>query len=317
MKIIEAIDIKKYFKSKRISMGGDKNIVKALDGINFSMEKGEIYSLVGETGSGKTTFCKILLGLMLPTSGIVKINGNDLNINDKKNLKMIRRKMQMIFQDPYESLDPRFKVKEIIEEPLKFNKIDYNKEKIIQLLSDVNLTPPEDFLDKYPHQLSGGQRQRVAIARALSISPEFLIADEPVSMLDASLRANFLNLLLDLNKKYNVSILMVTHDISIAAYTSKKISVLYFGKIVEEGLIKDVLNNPLHPYTQILIKSIPTLGKKDEKFEFKISDITNKNTNIEGCKFYPKCPFRMDICKIKVPDLKNIGNEHSVACHLY
>lgn len=316
MNIVETEGVKKYYPVRGTIFSRQKRFIKALDGISLNIEKGEIYSLVGETGSGKTTLGKILVGLIPPTEGAVKIDGIDIYSLRKKEIKQLRKKVQMIFQDPYESLDPKYKVKDIIEEPLKFNHIEYSKDRIIELLDFVSLKPPEDFINKYPFQLSGGQRQRVAIARALAISPEFIIADEPVSMLDASIRANFLNILKDMNRNYNLSILMITHDISIASYMGKRISVLYRGKIVEQGSTYEIIKNPLHPYTIALIESIPLIGKRDK--EVHIKDEISSNIPVDkGCNFYPRCPFAMDICKEKEPELEVISQNHLVACFLY
>ncbi|MEM3334332.1 MAG: dipeptide/oligopeptide/nickel ABC transporter ATP-binding protein, partial [Thermoplasmata archaeon] len=218
MYVIEALNVKKYFFIRGSFFRREKKYIKALDGISIKIEKGDIYSLVGETGSGKTTFGRILVGLIPPTEGSVKLNGVDLFSVRKKQLKEMRKKIQIIFQDPYGSLNPRMKIKDIVAEPLKLNKIEFDDDKILRVMEDVGLKPAQDFLNRYPHQLSGGQRQRVAIARALGISPEFIVADEPVSMLDVSIRANFLNLMKEMNRKYQVSMLMITHDISVASY---------------------------------------------------------------------------------------------------
>ncbi|MGC8924371.1 MAG: ATP-binding cassette domain-containing protein, partial [Candidatus Micrarchaeia archaeon] len=245
MFIVEAEGIKKYFPVKGSFLKREKKFVKALDGVSLNIDKGEIYSLVGETGSGKTTFGRILIGLIEPTEGTVKIDGVDIFSVSKREMKEIRKRVQIIFQDPYGSLNPRMRVKDTVAEPLKLNRIPYDEGRIARVLEDVGLKPAADFMERYPHQLSGGQRQRVAIARALAISPEFIVADEPVSMLDVSIRANFLNMMRDLNRKYNVSMLMITHDISVASYIGKRISVLYLGKVVESGDKEEIIKNPM------------------------------------------------------------------------
>jgi len=316
MYIVEAYGVKKYFRVKGSFLEKERRYIKAIDGVSIKIEKGEIYSLVGETGSGKTTFGRILIGLIEPTEGTVKIDGVDIFSVGRKKMKEIRKRVQIIFQDPYGSLNPRMKVRDTVAEPLKLNKIDYNDEKIAILLEEVGLKPASDFMERYPHQLSGGQRQRVAIARALSLSPEFIVADEPVSMLDVSIRANFLNMMKELNKKYNLSMLMITHDISVASYVGQKLSVVYLGKVLEQGEKNEIIKNPLHPYTKALMEAIATLGKKEKEVHIK-GDIPNPINIPKGCRFHPRCPFAMDICREIEPDLIEISDTHSVACHLY
>ncbi|MGC9138687.1 MAG: ABC transporter ATP-binding protein [Thermoplasmata archaeon] len=293
-----------------------EKFVKALDGVSLNIDKGEIYSLVGETGSGKTTFGRILIGLIEPTMSTVKIDGVDIFSVGKREMKEIRKRVQIIFQDPYGSLNPRMRVKDTVAEPLKLNRIPYDEGRIARVLEDVGLKPAADFMERYPHQLSGGQRQRVAIARSLAISPEFIVADEPVSMLDVSIRANFLNMMRDLNRKYNVSMLMITHDISVASYIGKRISVLYLGKVVESGDKEEIIKNPMHPYTRALMEAIATLGKKEKEVHIK-GEIPNPMDIPKGCRFHPRCPFAMDICRELEPNLVEISSKHSVACHLY
>jgi len=316
MNVVEAKEIRKYFPVKESIFNRKVRVVKALDGVDLNIEKGQISSLVGETGSGKTTLGRILVGLVEPTAGSIKIEGVDITSISRKQLKEIRKRTQIIFQDPFSSLNPRMKVKDTIEEPLKLNHIDFDQEKIFRIMQAVDLKPPEDFLNRYPHELSGGQKQRVAIARALVMSPDFIVADEPVSMLDVSIRANFLNLIRRLNAEYNVSLLMITHDVSIASYIGKEISILYLGKIVERGETKEVINNPLHPYTRALMDAIPTLGKKEKEIEIK-GEIPNPINIPPGCRFNPRCPVAMEICKEVEPVLKEVGKGHFVSCHLY
>jgi len=316
MNIVEAEGVKKYFPVKGSILRREKRFIKALDGVSLSIEKGEIYSIVGETGSGKTTLGRILIGLITPTEGSVKIDNIDIFSIGKSEMREIRKRVQIIFQDPYGSLNPRMRIRDIVSEPLKLNRMEYSTEKIARVMEDVGLKPASDFMDRYPHQLSGGQRQRVAIARALAISPEFIVADEPVSMLDVSIRANFLNMMREMNKKYNVSMLMITHDISVSSYIGRRISVLYLGKVVEQGENDDIIKNPLHPYTRALMEAIATLGKKEKELHIK-GEIPNPMDIPKGCRFHPRCPYAMDICREVEPDLVEISNKHSVACHLY
>ncbi|MEM4100350.1 MAG: ABC transporter ATP-binding protein [Thermoplasmata archaeon] len=199
---------------------------------------------------------------------------------------------------------------------IKLIKIKFDDDRILRIMEDVGLKPAQDFLNRYPHQLSGGQRQRVAIARALGISPEFIVADEPVSMLDVSIRANFLNLMKEMNRKYQVSMLMITHDISVASYVGNKISVLYLGKLMEEGKKDEIINTPLHPYTRALMDAIPTLGKKEKEVNIK-GEIPNPMEIPTGCRFHPRCPYAFEKCRKEEPELLNIKGDHWVACHLY
>ncbi|MEM3976791.1 MAG: ABC transporter ATP-binding protein [Thermoplasmata archaeon] len=199
---------------------------------------------------------------------------------------------------------------------IKLIKIKFDDDRILRVMEDVGLKPAQDFLNRYPHQLSGGQRQRVAIARALGISPEFIVADEPVSMLDVSIRANFLNLMKEMNRKYQVSMLMITHDISVASYVGNKISVLYLGKLMEEGKKDEIINTPLHPYTRALMDAIPTLGKKEKEVNIK-GEIPNPMEIPTGCRFHPRCPYAFEKCRKEEPELLNIKGDHWVACHLY
>ncbi|MEM0245090.1 MAG: ABC transporter ATP-binding protein [Thermoplasmata archaeon] len=199
---------------------------------------------------------------------------------------------------------------------IKLIKIKFDDDRILRVMEDIGLKPAQDFLNRYPHQLSGGQRQRVAIARALGISPEFIVADEPVSMLDVSIRANFLNLMKEMNRKYQVSMLMITHDISVASYVGNKISVLYLGKLMEEGKKDEIINTPLHPYTRALMDAIPTLGKKEKEVNIK-GEIPNPMEIPTGCRFHPRCPYAFEKCRKEEPELLNIKGDHWVACHLY
>lgn len=307
--------VKKYYKPRgRLSKGVQ---IKALDGVDISIRKGEIQAVVGETGSGKSTLGRIATGLLEPTSGEVRIEGTEMFSSSREDLRNLRRRVQIIFQDPYASLNPRFSVRKIIEEPLVLNHIPVKRERTMEVLRKVGLTPPEDFLGRYPHELSGGQRQRVSIARSLIVDPWFIVADEPVSMLDASMRASFLDLISDIQKEREVSMLLISHDISIAYYLSDRINVLYLGKIVESGTKDDVVNDALHPYTKALIQSVPRLGKISEK-QVEIKGNPGSSGNVStGCRFRDRCLSAMDVCRTEEPELKVVREGHLVSCHLY
>ena len=319
MPVVEAVNIKKYFPVKEgflSSFFKPVKWIKALDGVNIKIGEGEIHAVVGESGSGKTTLGRIMIGLIKPTEGKIYYRGKDIFSLPKNELKSLRREIQIIFQDPYSSLNPRFMVREIIEEPLKLNGIRYDEEDIENALNDVGLIPSKDFIDRYPHELSGGQRQRVAIARAIVIRPKFIVADEPVSMLDVSIKADFLRLMKKLNKEYNIAFLLITHDLSVATYISNRISVLYLGKIVESADSLEIVKNPLHPYTKALFQAIPKLGSMPKEPEIK-GEISAPINIPSGCRFHPRCPYAFEKCSLDEPNLHPIREDHLVACHLY
>lgn len=295
--------------------------VHAVNGVSIEIKKGEILGVIGESGSGKTTLGKALLRLLDPVKG--KIFWGDLEVTRLKDgkLRHLRRYYQLIQQDPYGALDPRYNVYDIIAEGLRLHKLVSSEEEqeiVYKMLTIVKLTPPEVFAQKKPYELSGGQRQRVAIARALALKPKFLVADEPVSMLDASTRGQILEFLLNERDQNNTGILFITHDISIASYVSDKIAVMYLGKIVEMGRPEEVIKRPLHPYTQALLQAVPVpdpdVGIREPNIK---GEITSPIFLPKGCVFYDRCPFAQTICKEKEPELKRIEGDHYVACHLY
>ncbi|MEM2954010.1 MAG: ABC transporter ATP-binding protein [Candidatus Bathyarchaeia archaeon] len=296
--------------------------VRAVDGIDFDIKKGEIFALVGESGSGKTTTGRLLLRLIEPTSGKIFFEGKDTTKIPEKEFKPYRRRMQMIFQDPYESLNPKMTIFDIIAEPPRVQGTlsePQIKDKVYKVLTDVQLVPPEEFVYRYPHELSGGQRQRVAVARALTLDPEFVVADEPVSMLDASIRAEILNLMLDLMKKYNVTFLYITHDLALARHICDTIAVMYLGKLMERGTAEQIIYEPLHPYTKALLVAVPSPNPDAKRVEVVIKgEIPSPINPPSGCRFHTRCPeFIGNICRQKEPPLINVGGEHFVACHLY
>jgi len=295
--------------------------VKAVDGVSFSVKRGEIFSIVGESGCGKTTLGKGILRLVEPTHGKIFFEGKDVTHIKGKKLREYRRMTGIVQQDPYGAMPPFMSIKTILEEPLRIHKVpkEERNEKIIKALEEVKLVPPEDFLNKYPHMLSGGQLQRVAIARAFILDPKLVVADEPVSMLDASVRVETLLLFKDLQKKHGVSVIYITHDFSTTKYFSNRVGVMYAGHLVEVGLAKEVINNPKHPYTSHLIKVIPDPDPQN-RFVLK-KTLPGEPPSLvnppKGCRLWPRCPYAMDICKQKEPPFIEVSPNHFVKCWLY
>lgn len=323
-KIIEVTNLKKWFPVRkgflRALLAKEEIFVRAVDGINFNLKPKEIFGLVGESGSGKTTTGRLVVKMINPTAGKIFFKGEDVTNLAGKQMKQLRQKMQMVFQDPYESLNPRKTVMDIVAEGLRIQKIVNNEkeveEKVIKALEDVKLIPPEEFLFRYPHELSGGQRQRVAIARTFIVNPEFVVADEPVSMLDVSIRAEILNLFIELIEKFNVSILYITHDLATARHMCDRIAVMYLGKIMEMGSAEDIVYEPLHPYTTALISAVPVPDPSSRRTKLTIKgEIPSPINPPPGCRFCTRCPAVEEICKEEEPELINVGKEHYVACH--
>jgi oligopeptide/dipeptide ABC transporter ATP-binding protein len=321
--IVQVQDLRKHYELRRGILSSvsskESGYISAVDGVSFSIGH-EIFGLVGESGSGKTTTGKLLCLLEAPTSGTITFHDVDVSRLRGTGLKDFRRKVQMIFQDPYDSLNPRFKVHKTVEEPLIINRKDLSKDQrndfVAKILEDVELRPAENFVDAFPHELSGGQRQRVAIARAIVLRPEFIIADEPVSMLDVSLRAGVMNLMLRLHEELDTPYLFITHDLAVARYMVDRIGVMYGGKLVEIGPKEDVIREPNHPYTNILLSSVPvpdpTFNRQRREISVEVSD---KPALLRGCRFQLRCPHVLSVCRQVEPELRMVGPEHYSACH--
>jgi peptide/nickel transport system ATP-binding protein len=296
--------------------------VRAVDGVSFELKKAEIFGLAGESGSGKTTTGRLVLRLIEPTSGRIFFEGKDLALLSEKEMKPLRSKMQIVFQDPYESLNPRMTVADIMAEPLRIQKVGSEEEiekRVHQALENVQLVPPEEFLFRFPHELSGGQRQRVATGRALVLEPSFIVADEPVSMLDVSIRAEVLNLMVELVKKFKVSFLYITHDLALARHICDRIAIMYLGKIMEMGTAEQVILEPLHPYTKALISAVPVPDPESARVDVVIKgEIPSPINPPSGCRFHTRCQnVKGEICRTEEPKLVDAGNGHMVACHWY
>jgi len=301
--------------------GRKRGYINAVDGVSFNVKAGEIFCLAGESGSGKTTLGKSLLRLVGVTSGNICYDTIDILSLERQELRSIRKNIQMIYQDPYEALPPHMNVFDIIAEPLEVNRLassfEEKEAKVTKALEAVGLTPYEVFLDKYPHQLSGGQRQRVAIASVLVLRPRLVVADEPVSMLDVSIRTEVVKLMLDLKNRFGLTYLLITHDLALASYIADRIAIMYLGKIVELSDTKELVENPVHPYTQALLSVVPvadpTLSRKRIILRGEIPSPSNIPL---GCRFHPRCPIAEEICKQKPVELLELKPGHYVACHL-
>jgi len=294
--------------------------VKAVDGVTFDIIKGEVLVLAGESGCGKTTTGRCVLHLEVPTDGDVVYAGQNLSTLDRNEIKELRKRMQITFQDPYESLNPKQSIFSIVEEPILVHKIpltpSQRRQRVLEALESVALIPAEDYIDRFPHELSGGQRQRISVARALILHPEFMVADEPVSMLDVSIRAEILNLLLTLREELGLTYMFITHDLAVATYIADRIAIMYLGKILEIGPAHDVAFNPHHPYTRALISAVPsgdpTVKRRVESLKGEPPSPINVPS---GCRFHPRCPYAQEICVREIPEDRDMGDGHFVACH--
>lgn len=295
--------------------------IKAVDGLNFNIKRGETLGLVGESGCGKSTTGRSILQLYRPTAGHVFFEDKDLTLLKGEDLRRQRRQMQMIFQDPYASLNPRMTVGSIVGEPLDVHNVgdkQSRRNRVQELLQIVGLNPY--FINRYPHEFSGGQRQRIGIARALAINPQFIVCDEPISALDVSIQAQIVNLLEDLQAKFNLTYLFIAHDLSMVRHISNRVAVMYLGKIVELTERTELYRNPLHPYTQALLSAVPIPDPQAEQTRKRIilkGDVPSPANPPTGCYFSTRCPRVMDICRQVEPEFKSVGSDHYTACHLY
>ena len=317
--ILQVSHLKKYFPIKGGMFGKQIGAVKAVDDVSFNIKRGTTMGLVGESGCGKSTTGRTLLRLIPKTDGSVLFNGKDIYSLDHKELRDLRTKMQIIFQDPYSSLSPRLPVGEIIGEAVREHKLvpkeEYD-EYLNKIMDDCGLQTYHK--DRYPHEFSGGQRQRICIARALALNPEFVVCDEPVSALDVSVQAQIINLLKELQEKRNLTYLFISHDLSVVEHISDTIGVMYLGGLVETGSTEDIFANPLHPYTEALFSAIPMPDPDLKRNRIILEgNIPSPANPPSGCKFHTRCRKCMEICKTKVPEAKNMGNGHMVRCHLY
>lgn len=325
-RVVKVENLKKWFPVRlgfmRTLFSSTELFVRAVDGVSFEIRRGEIFGLAGESGSGKTTTGRAVLKLIEPTDGKIYFKGKDITTLTEKEMKPLRKKMQIIFQDPYESLNPRMTVKTIVSEPLKLSKAasnpDEESEKVNVMLENVELTPSHEFIFRYPHELSGGQRQRVGIARAFIMGPEFVVADEPVSMLDVSIRAEILKLIFSMVEKHKAAFLYITHDLALARHICNRIAIMYLGKIMEKGTAEQVVFKPFHPYTKALISAVPVPDPTSKRIETVLKGEIPSPINIpSGCRFHTRCLKAMPICSTKEPELIEIEKGHYVACHLY
>ena len=314
--LVEVNDLVKYFPVRAGILQRVVNHVKAVDGVSFAVKQGETLGLVGESGCGKTTVGRTMLRLVEPTSGAVKFDGRDVFSMKPQELKTVRRDMQIIFQDPYASLDPRVPIGESVMEGLHIHKIGTPKERVDIMLETLKKVGLEDYhARRYPHEFSGGQRQRIGIARALALRPRFIICDEPVSALDVSIQSQVLNILKDLQGEFGLTYLFIAHNLSVVEHVSSRVAVMYLGKMVELATREDLFRSPLHPYTQALMSAIPVPNPrlKRERIILK-GDVPSPLNPPKGCRFHPRCPWAIEICSQEEPPLKELKPNHWAAC---
>jgi peptide/nickel transport system ATP-binding protein len=322
--VVEVKDLKKWFPLREtffqgVFGKGDRKYLKAVDGVSFTIKHGEVFGLAGESGCGKSTTGMTVLKLYKPTSGRIFFSNQDIAaIKGRDLLKKFRKNAQIVFQNPYESINPRFTIFQWVEEPVRIHypgNTDGRFNMVSRALERAGLVPPHYFLDRYPHELSGGQLQRVAIARAIAIEPSFLVADEPVSMLDVSIRAGVLNLLKHFSTKYNMGILYISHDLSTMKHICTSVAIMYMGRIVEVGDSQQVLRNPQHPYARALVAAVPLMGSQRKRILLE-GAVPNPLNLPPGCRFHPRCPEAKPICREQEPELFVLEDRRQVACHI-
>ncbi len=317
--LIQVKDLMKSFPIKGGLFGREVASVKAVQGVNLEIRRGETLGLVGESGCGKSTLGRCVIRLIEPTAGNIIFNGKDITNTTGEDLRTLRRKMQIIFQDPYASLNPRMTVGSIISEPLEIHNLFDSKkdreDRVKQLLETVGLRP--EHINRYPHEFSGGQRQRIGIARALAVDPEFIVCDEPVSALDVSIQAQVINLLMDLQQKLGLTYLFIAHDLKVVEHISNRVAVMYLGRVVEIAESEELYRHPTHPYTKALLSAIPVPNPKRHEGRIILTgDVPSPIRPPTGCHFHPRCPVAKDICKTEVPHLKTTGPDHLTSCLL-
>ncbi|MDX1600163.1 MAG: ABC transporter ATP-binding protein [Anaerolineales bacterium] len=322
--LVQVRDLKKWFAVQsgvlERLMAGKTDYVHAVDGVTFNIERGEVFGLAGESGSGKTTIGRLVIHLEEPTEGEVRFDGMKLSDLSSEQLRDLRRRMQVIFQDPMASLNPRMTIGQSVKHPLEIHypeRKSEHPEMVEEMLERVGLTPPDFFYDKYPHQISGGQRQRVVIARALVTRPDFILADEPIAMADVSVRAQLLDLMQELKDEFNLTFLFITHDLATAKYICDRIGVMYLGKLAEVGELREVYSKPLHPYTQALLAAVPVPNPHERRTQpMPEGEIPDAIAPPSGCRFHPRCPIaRLPHCAEEEPELRELRPNHYVACH--
>lgn len=316
--MIEVKDLKKHFIAKNSVIGDEKELVHAVNGIDFQIRQGETLGLVGESGSGKSTTGRLVLRLLEPSSGSIYLDGKDISTISNRDFRKLRKELQMVFQNPYSALDYKMTIEDILVQPLQIHKIvqplDYKKE-VYRLLDLVGLDKAS--AKKFPHEFSGGQRQRIGIARALSTKPRFIVCDEPVSALDVSVQSQILNLTMDLQKEFGLSYLFIAHDLHVIRHVSDDVAVMYLGKIVENGTAERIFNSPMHPYTKALLAAVPGQRGNEMKERKRLhGEIPSSIKMPKGCAFHTRCPYAMKICSEEIPILKT-QEGREVACHLY